>query len=268
VVADLRYVPYVDNQAFAVYFLAMETAMDWGSLPEEWWLKTAAAIGASERMARFCAAKHRGASNADAARVAGYGAGGGASARSEGYRLIRSNKAMQLLSMAVAEDGGGSDGTVGPEEAKTILSLLARGSDPNVKIKALESLNRLAESESTSTKEPSPEDNLRALVKMVRRERVPLFWGEAFLPRMGWHAPLLREMLPYLFTHHAEDWQVLRGGLIGESGQMTEDVARFERGPLLTLDQIMAKIDVAEPPKRARSAKDIAEEERGAAEPN
>ena len=49
---------------------------------------------------------------------------------------------MNLLALASAEAGGGDDGTVSPGEAIRILSRLARGSDPNVRIKALDSRRR------------------------------------------------------------------------------------------------------------------------------
>ena len=45
--------------------------------------------------------------------------------------------------MAAAESGAGPDGNVTMGEAKQILSRLARGSDPNVRIKAIESLAKI-----------------------------------------------------------------------------------------------------------------------------
>ena len=53
---------------------------DWGELPREWWVETALQCGATEKHARFAAAKHRGATNTDAARSAAYGTGSEASA--------------------------------------------------------------------------------------------------------------------------------------------------------------------------------------------
>jgi DNA-directed RNA polymerase subunit F len=49
--------------------------------------------------------------------------------------------------MAKAETGQGPDGNVTMDEAKQILSRLARGSDPNVRIKAIESLAKIEKDE-------------------------------------------------------------------------------------------------------------------------
>jgi hypothetical protein len=49
--------------------------------------------------------------------------------------------------MAKAETGKGPDGNVTLVEAKQILSRLARGSDPNVRIKAIETLAKIEREE-------------------------------------------------------------------------------------------------------------------------
>src|SRR5262249_43915403 len=90
---------------------------DWGSIPYETWKEFAALAGSEERHAKFAAAKFRGCTNTQAAREAGYGAGGGTSTRSEGYRVARSNKVNQILALAAAEAGGGYDGTLTKQES-------------------------------------------------------------------------------------------------------------------------------------------------------
>jgi hypothetical protein len=110
-------------------------------------MTTGATIGASEKAIKFACCKFMGKSNTESARLAGYGGHAEANVRTEGYRCARSNKVVQLLSLAAAEAGGGIDGSVLPQEAKQILSHLARGSDPNVRIKALEALAKIAERE-------------------------------------------------------------------------------------------------------------------------
>jgi hypothetical protein len=49
--------------------------------------------------------------------------------------------------MAKAETGQGPDGNVTTAEAKQILSRLARGSDPNVRIKSIEALAKIERDE-------------------------------------------------------------------------------------------------------------------------
>ena len=80
------------------------------------------------------------------ARAANY-AGDNDSIRQAGHRAAHSTAVMGLLSMAKAETGQGPDGNVTMTEAKQILSRLARGSDPNVRIKAIESLAKIERDE-------------------------------------------------------------------------------------------------------------------------
>ena len=65
------------------------------------------------------------------------------SIRQAGSRAAKSTAVMNLLALAQAEQAGGDDGTVGPAEARRILSRLARGSDPSVRICAVELLAKL-----------------------------------------------------------------------------------------------------------------------------
>jgi hypothetical protein len=148
----------------------MTDRFDWGQLTQDWWLTTAKTIGANERHAKFAAAKFRGCTNTEAARQSGFAPGGSeGSIRSEGYRLARANKIVQLLSLASAECGGGIDGCVTSAEAKQILSHLARGSDPSVRIKALDSLAKMQERDDAASRpdEPSLEDSLYAVINAL-----------------------------------------------------------------------------------------------------
>src|SRR5215831_1545605 len=100
-------------------------AFDYGSLPYETWKEFAATVGAYERQLKFAAAKFRGCTNTEAARQSGFGVGSETSTRSEGYRVARSNKVNQLLALAAAEAGGGYDGTLSKQEARSILTAMA-----------------------------------------------------------------------------------------------------------------------------------------------
>ena len=140
---------------------------DWGPLGEAWWLETAAQLGASDLQTKFACAKHRGCSNTEAARQAGYEADSDGM-RSAGYRAMRSNSVERLLAFAASE-GGGYGGEVDRDEAKRILSSLARGSDPRVRISAVEQLNKMAEADrqqQDAEDEPTPKEALAELAAL------------------------------------------------------------------------------------------------------
>jgi hypothetical protein len=215
---------------------------DWGELGRDWWLETAQSVGATERHAIFAAVKHRGGTNTDAARSAGFGGGSEASVRSEGYRLARSNKIMRLLALAAAEAGGGYDGNVTLAETKQILSTLARGSDPAVRIKALEALNKLDEQERRRN-EPTESLDYERGVYLLAKE----------LPQSGLGAALalsnyfqtaghiigfryLKEVAPIVSRTFTDDWQRWR------SKHSPDDIAQLDKlaaGPLLDGDELV-----------------------------
>jgi len=145
-------------------------AFDYGSLPYETWKEFAATVGADERHLKFAAAKFRGCTNTEAARQSGFGVGSETSTRSEGYRVARSNKVNQLLALAAAEAGGGYDGTLSKQEARSILTAMARGSDPQVRIKSIELLNKLEREEAeinNAKTEETLEETLAAIIAAV-----------------------------------------------------------------------------------------------------
>jgi hypothetical protein len=117
---------------------------DWSALGEAWWREAAEQISATEKQAMFACAKYRGTSNTEAARQAGY-AGDEDSIRQTAYRAFRTSAVQNLLALATSELRGATDGTVDAEESRRLLSKLARGSDPNVKIRAIEALQKLDE---------------------------------------------------------------------------------------------------------------------------
>jgi len=124
-----------------------ESTFDWSPLGEEWWAEAKATCGGTWEQARFACGRHsRNLTMAQAARDAGY-AGDDDSIRQAGSRAAKTTAVMAMLAMAAAETGGGHDGNVSRAEAKSILSRLARGSDPNVRIKAFESLNKIESQE-------------------------------------------------------------------------------------------------------------------------
>jgi hypothetical protein len=121
---------------------------DWGQLGSAWWADVGKQLGASERQLRFAVCKYRGCSNTQAAREAGYRSADPDGIRSTGYRLARSNIIERLLAFAAAEASGeGYDGSVDRSEGRRILSSLARGSDPSIRIRAVEQLAKFDEAD-------------------------------------------------------------------------------------------------------------------------
>src|SRR5215472_5223504 len=146
-----------------------DNEIDFGELGRDWWFEAGANCGASEQQIIFAACRHKGMTATGAARVAGY-AGDDASIRQAGHRAAHSTAVMGLLSMAKAETGQGPDGNVTMTEAKQILSRLARGSDPNVRIKAIESLAKTErderELEARQREEPDVHQQIREIAQI------------------------------------------------------------------------------------------------------
>ena len=122
-----------------------QDAFDWKPLGEEWWRAAAKDVRVrDERQIKFACCKHRGCSNTESARQSGYTTNEDA-VRQVAYRVFRSNAVQDLLAFAAAEAKGGHNGTVDSSEARRILSNLARGSDPSIKIRAVEAIAKLDE---------------------------------------------------------------------------------------------------------------------------
>jgi hypothetical protein len=116
----------------------------WGPLGETWWREAAKTVGSTERQLRFACSIHQGASNTAAARAAPY-TGNADAIRQVAYRAARTNAVQNLLALAAAEAKGGNNGTVDGAEMRRILSGMARGNDPSMRIRAIESLQKLEE---------------------------------------------------------------------------------------------------------------------------
>jgi hypothetical protein len=147
----------------------MTTEIDWGELGESWWREAGANCHATSQQIIFALHRHKGMTATGAAKAANY-AGDDATIRQAGHRAAHSTAVMGLLSMAKAETGKGPDGNVTMDEAKQILSRLARGSDPNVRIKAIESLAKIErderELEARQQESGSLHDEIREMAKI------------------------------------------------------------------------------------------------------
>jgi hypothetical protein len=223
--------------------------IDYGQLTKDWWHETGATIGASERAIKFSAAKFRGASNTVAAREAGYGGNNESGARTEGYRLYRSNKVTQLLALAAAEAGGGIDGTVQPAEAKQILSHLARGSDPSVRIKALEALSKMQEREDDAKRsepEPTLEETLVAVIATL-----PMSGLGAAMAMGTWFDkaksiatfPFLELCAPIVHQNFPTEWARFRNGV--KRADMAEYLDKCADGMVIGGDDLVSAVRAA-----------------------
>jgi len=173
---------------------------DWSPLGEGFWLEAQKTCGASDAQTKFACARHRGMTATGAARSSGY-AGDDNTLRQAGHRAAKSNAVMNMMALAQAEVRGGDDGTVGTAEARRILSRLARGSDPSVRIKAIETLNRIDREEwdrkAAITPTHNPLQELRELAQIspqlaaqIARDRGIPWDAEAGRPATnGAHAP-------------------------------------------------------------------------------
>ena len=144
----------------------VNTQLDkWAPRGEAFWRSVAVSCGVSSQLAlMFCVGKSKGLSNAAAARFAE--AGGQPNAA--GYRLARSSQVQRLLATANAMSDGEPIGEVDRNEAKSILSALARSSDPSVRIRACESLEKIREAEAAeraTEDQPHPEGTLAEIAE-------------------------------------------------------------------------------------------------------
>lgn len=129
---------------------------DWSPLGEAFWAEAQKTCGASDLQTRFACCRVRGMTAVGSARAAGY-TGDNQTLRQAGSRAAQSTAVMNLLALSKVEAAGGDDGTVGVAEARRILSRLARGSDPNVRIKAIEGISKLDRDERANRPEEPPD---------------------------------------------------------------------------------------------------------------
>src|SRR5262249_43772468 len=150
----------------------IETDFDWSPLGEAFWKEAAGTVGATPLQAKFACCRQRGMTATGAARASGY-SGDKVSIRQAGSRAAKSTAVMNMLSLARAQTGEGPDGVVTGPEAKQTLGRLARGSDPDVRNKALGSLGGIGrdEREASATELSWDEaDSYRALVAAYGEE--------------------------------------------------------------------------------------------------
>jgi hypothetical protein len=119
---------------------------DWGSLGEQYWRDIGARCKASELQIRFACAKHAGATNTGAAKLAGY-KGDADAIRQAGYGAFRGTKVSQMLAIAASEDKAPVASILTKEDRAKRLSELVSSPDPTLRIRAIEALNKMEERE-------------------------------------------------------------------------------------------------------------------------
>jgi len=147
----------MNEQAFADF--------DWSPLGEGFWLEAQKTTGATDQQTRFACCRHRGMTAVGSAKLAGY-AGSDVAIRKAGSQAAKGTAVTNMMALAAAEAAGGDDGTVGVAEARRILSRLARGSDPNVRIKAVEGISKL-DREERANRSPEPEADPQIVIDWV-----------------------------------------------------------------------------------------------------
>jgi hypothetical protein len=221
-----------------------ETEFDWSPLGEAWWMEAAATCGATPLQARFGCCRHRGMTQAGAARLAGYG-GGPDGVRKAGSQAAKSTAVCNMMALAQAETSTGDDGVVGTGEARRILSRLARGSDPNVRIKALDSLQKIEDRQRAERlRDDGPSDHVSAVRAVILS--IPCY-GPALACGM-WADnygietfPFLRECAPLLANKFPEDWARWRGR------RPDPGIDAMAAGPILSADEIVTALKIAAP---------------------
>jgi hypothetical protein len=227
--------------------MAEQIDFDWSPLGRAFWEEAQKTTGASDEQTRFAVGRFRGMSATGAARDAGY-AGEGVTLRQAGHRAAKSTKVMELLALASVE--GGIDGTVDAKEARQILSRLARGSDPSVRIRALEALAKMDE----AARGPIENYNLwrpdRYIVEWLTVFPAPfaplvaglmaLFPGK-IAPGAGNFlvAPLVNALAPYIREMYPDVWKVVREGWKSDPQWLAE----LERAPLKPISEAVALVE-------------------------
>jgi len=216
------------------------------------WPEAAQTVGASEKQVAFCQAVLSGSSNTAAARQAGY-AGDDVQLRSAAYAVSRSGKVQALLSLARAGGAGVMDDILSDDEARRILSRMARQGDPQAKVRAIAALHRMECSSSDDYPDWSPDVTARRLCEAAGAygalaalgiyvtQAKTLFGmplGDKIVPLVSRDFPeALKKILASLpagVEHHERDIQRLTEGTIVPIGRYTPDGAEIANGSTQT----------------------------------
>jgi hypothetical protein len=231
---------------------------DWGDEQgrgEHWWRSHAKSAGVSSELAiKFVVAKWRGCSNTEAARQSG--ARGQATA--SGYRLARSREVARLYAVLNATEGD-CIANVDAAEARRILSGLARGSDPSIRIRAVEALGKMDERDAAEAK-PAGGDLAQLTAEFCRCGPAgALAVAALYLNDTGPNGPTLyglphlSKIAPAIRHHFPEAWRHMLADIRHQHHR--EAVERAAEGPVLDLASEFSNADTgaATPPAEAEA---------------
>jgi hypothetical protein len=130
----------------------LDLDFDFSPLGESFWRSAAESCThkPSELQLRMACCLQAGHNLSDSAAKAGY-EGDANAIRVAGHRASKSTAVCELLSYAHAQTGKGDDGIVSGQEARRILSRIARKGNNNERIKALEALARIDQAEQAAS---------------------------------------------------------------------------------------------------------------------
>src|SRR5262249_44849699 len=121
------------------------TTFDWPRPGEAWWRQAASDCRATEQQAQYASLRINSTPSVEAYRRITGETGHHQAVRSSAHRLERSVAVQNMIGLYRAEIAGANEGTVSVEEARQILSRIARNGDPSVAVRALETLARVDE---------------------------------------------------------------------------------------------------------------------------
>lgn len=256
----------------------------WDPLGEPWWRAAAEACDhkPTEEQLRFAVGRHDGLTAADAAKRAGY-VGDGQRIRQAGSRAAQSTSVQELMAYVFAETGvgDGDEGVVTGNEARRILSRIARKGDNNARIKSLEALAKLSKDElAARSKDEGPSDpvettrQLFACTGLFGAVMVSEMWfnsvGDvARAPHFELFAPVVARRFPELWSKYREPILKRAECFRGDEHERRylEIFDAAGAGPELTDEQFRAALGTVVPP-RVNGAAVVPEqiEQMGAAE--
>lgn len=211
----------------------------WGTRGQAFWdgIARQAALRKNSLALRFVAAKEQGASNAEAARRAG----AGGSPNTAGYRLSKSNEVQRLYAVLQVETGS-EIGNVDAKRARSILSRLAEGSDPSIRIRAIEALQKMDERDVLQRRDELG-DGTETFRRMIAcagpagaLAGVACYFRQ-FRTLTG--LPLAKEVLPLVRQRYPEAWREIIESVPSEFEHHKEDILKLSAGPVLSLDEIV-----------------------------